>query len=86
MVFLLTSVQVRSIIISVRAFSLAFENFDVGHRTRRKALLQLVGLVGILEHQGVKVALAPHLELCQAGLFALFDPGVYKKRSAFGGR
>lgn len=44
--------------------------------TRRQALLQLVGLVGVLEHQGVQVALAPDLELGQAGLLALLDPGV----------
>lgn len=32
-------------------------------RTRRQALLELLGLVGVLEHEGVQVALAPDLEL-----------------------
>lgn len=44
--------------------------------TGRKALLQLVGLVGVLEHQRVQVALAPDLELGQASLLALLDPGI----------
>lgn len=47
-----------------------------GVPTRRQALLQLVGLVRVLEHQRVQVALAPDLELGQAGLLALLDPGV----------
>lgn len=42
--------------------------------TRRKGLLQLVGLVGVLEHQGVEVLLASDLELDVVGLLALLDP------------
>lgn len=49
---------------------------SVRKHTRGEALLQLVGLVRVLEDQGVQVALAPDLELGQAGLLALLDPGV----------
>jgi hypothetical protein len=46
-----------------------------GKRTRRQALLQLLGLIGVLEDQGVQVSLASDLELDVLGLCALLDPG-----------
>ena len=44
-------------------------------RTRGKALLELVGLVGVLENKGVQEALAADLELDLLGLAVLLDPG-----------
>lgn len=44
-------------------------------RTRGKALLELVGLVGVLEDKGVQEALAADLELDLLGLAVLLDPG-----------
>ena len=41
--------------------------------TRGQGLLQLLGLVGILEHQGVQVRLAADLELDVADLLVLLD-------------
>lgn len=46
-------------------------------RTRGKALLQLVGLVAVLEDEGVEVSLAPDLELDVLGLLVLLDPRGY---------
>lgn len=45
--------------------------------TGRQALLQLLGLVGVLEHQGVQVLLAADLELDVVGLLVLLDPRGY---------
>lgn len=45
-----------------------------GGHTGRKALLELLGLVVVLEHQGVKVLLAADLELDVVGLLVLLDP------------
>ena len=47
------------------------------NRTGRKALLQLLGLVGVLEDKGVQVTLAADLELDLRGLGVLLDPGGY---------
>lgn len=47
------------------------------NRTRRKRLLQLLGLLGILEDQSVEVLLASDLELDGRGLLVLLDPGGY---------
>lgn len=44
-------------------------------RTRRQALLQLVGLVGILQDEGVQETVAADLELGLVGLTALLDAG-----------
>jgi hypothetical protein len=44
-------------------------------RTRRQALLQLVGLVGILQDEGVQEAVAADLELGLVGRAAALDPG-----------
>lgn len=46
----------------------------VGWHTRRQGLLQLLGLVIVLQHQGVKVLLASDLELDVVGLLVLLDP------------
>lgn len=46
----------------------------VGAHTRRQALLQLLGLVIVLQHQGVEVLLASDLELDVVGLLVLLDP------------
>jgi len=43
-------------------------------RTRRQALLQLLGLVGVLEDEGVEVAVTPDLELDLVVLGALLYP------------
>ena len=43
-------------------------------RTRRQTLLELLGLVRVLEHQGVEVLLAADLELDVADLLVLLDP------------
>lgn len=48
--------------------------------TGRQALLQLLGLVGVLEHQGVQVLLAADLELDVVGLLVLLDPRGYNFR------
>ena len=42
-------------------------------RTRRKALFELVGFLGVLQHEGVKVFLAPDLELDVLTLLVLLD-------------
>ena len=42
-------------------------------RTGREALLELLGLLGVLEHQGVQVLLAADLELDVADLLVLLD-------------
>lgn len=44
-------------------------------RTRGKALLELVGLLGVLEDKGVQEALAADLELDLLVLAVLLDPG-----------
>lgn len=44
-------------------------------RTRRKALLELVGLVGVLEDKSVQESVAADLELGLAGLAVTLDPG-----------
>lgn len=80
MIFLLTSVQVRSGRLAVGLVS-ADKRF--GGHTGGQALLELVGLVRVLQDQGVQVALAPDLELGLAGLLALLDPGVCKVRAGF---
>lgn len=46
-----------------------------GVRTGGQALLELLGLLGVLEHQGVEVLLAADLELDVADLLVLLDPG-----------
>jgi len=46
---------------------------DKVQHTRGQGLLQLLGLVGILEHQGVQVLLAADLELDVADLLVLLD-------------
>ena len=45
-----------------------------GDPTRGERLLELLGLVGVLENQGVEVLLAADLELDVVGLLALLDP------------
>lgn len=45
-----------------------------GAHTRRKGLLKLLGLVVVLQHQGVEVLLASDLELDVVGLLVLLDP------------
>lgn len=40
-----------------------------------EALLELLGLVGVLKNQGVEVLLASDLELDVVGLLVLLDPG-----------
>jgi hypothetical protein len=58
-------------------------NFVPSRKYRRRehtggeALLKLLGLVGVLEHQGVEVLLAADLELDVVGLGALLDPRGY---------
>lgn len=42
-------------------------------RTRGQALLELVGLVGVLQDKGVEVLLAANLELGLLGLAVLLD-------------
>jgi hypothetical protein len=49
----------------------------VVRHTGRQALLQLLGLVGILEDKGVEVLLAADLELDVVGLLVLLDPRGY---------
>lgn len=44
-------------------------------RTRGERLLELLGLLGVLEGQGVEVLRASDLELDHSGLLALLDPG-----------
>lgn len=44
-------------------------------RTRRQALLQLVGLVGVLQDKGVDEALAADLELDLLGVAVALDAG-----------
>lgn len=41
--------------------------------TGRQGLLELLGLLGVLEHQGVQVLLAADLELDVLGLLVLLD-------------
>jgi hypothetical protein len=45
------------------------------NRTRRKALLELVGLVGVLKDKSVQESVAADLELGLAGLAVTLDPG-----------
>lgn len=47
-------------------------------RTRGKALLELVGLVGVLEDKGVQEALTADLELGLLVLTVALDPGGCK--------
>lgn len=55
-------------------------NRDRGRaHTRRKGLLKLLGLVVVLQHQGVEVLLASDLELDVVGLLVLLDPRGCKK-------
>ena len=49
-------------------------NCGVG-RTRGQGLLELVGLVGVLQDKGVDEALAANLELDLLGLAVALDPG-----------
>lgn len=49
----------------------------MGERTRGQALLELVGLVGVLQGQGVDEAVAADLELDLLGLAVALDPGSY---------
>ncbi len=51
-----------------------------GH-TRRQALLQLLGLVRVAQHQRVQVAPAAHLELDRRRLGAAFDASRYMGKS-----
>ena len=44
-------------------------------RTRRQALLKLLGLVGVLQDEGVEVLRASDLELGLRGSGVLLDPG-----------
>lgn len=46
-----------------------------GEHTGGEALLELLGLVGVLKNQGVEVLLASDLELDVVGLLVLLDPG-----------
>lgn len=50
------------------------------HRTWGKALLELLGLLGILKDEGVEVSVASDLELDLVGLGALLYPGSCYKR------
>jgi len=51
-----------------------------GEPTGRQALLELLGLVGVLEHKGIQEPLAADLELDLLGLRVLLDPGSCKRR------
>lgn len=46
---------------------------EPSQRTRWQGLLELVGLLGVLEDKGVQVTLAADLELDQGGLLAALD-------------
>lgn len=46
-----------------------------GSRTRRQALLELLGLVGILKDEGIDEARSPDLELDVVGLGVLLYAG-----------
>ena len=59
-------------VLSVSCVSIA--GVSSGEHTGGKALLELLGLVGVLENQGVEVLLAADLELDVVGLLALLDP------------
>jgi hypothetical protein len=48
---------------------------DLGSRTGRQRLLELLGLLGVLQGQGVQVLRASDLELDQGALLVLLDPG-----------
>lgn len=48
------------------------------YRTGRQRLLELLGLLGILQGQGVQVLRASDLELDQRALLVLLDPGGYR--------
>ena len=50
-------------------------------RTWGQALLELLGLVGVLQHQGVLVAVASDLELDLVGLSVLLYPRSYTDES-----
>lgn len=56
-----------------RPFQLEDSSFGRRSRTRGKGLLELLGLLGVLEHQGVEVLLAADLELDVLGLGVLLD-------------
>lgn len=56
------------------AVELNLGQVKVGAHTRRKGLLKLLGLVVVLQHQGVEVLLASDLELDVVGLLVLLDP------------
>jgi len=43
--------------------------------TGGEALLELLGLIGVLQDKGVEVSLAPDLELDLLGVLVLLDPG-----------
>ena len=49
-----------------------------GTRTGRQRLLELLGLLGVLQGQGVQVLGASDLELDQRGLLVLLDPGGWR--------
>lgn len=49
-------------------------------RTRRQALLELIGLVGVLQDKRVDEALAADLELDLLGLAVALDPGGCKRK------
>lgn len=51
-----------------------------GQRTRGKGLLELLGLVGVLEDEGVQVALAADLELDLGVLVAALDASGYDEK------
>lgn len=51
----------------------------VGRRTGREAGLQLLGLLGVLDREGVEEALAPDLELGLVGLLVALDHRSCKK-------
>lgn len=51
------------------------------NRTGRKALLKLVGLVGVLEDEGVEVLLAADLELNGLSLLVLLDASSCERNS-----
>jgi hypothetical protein len=52
-----------------------------GRRTGGKALLQLLGLVRVLQDKGVQVPLAADLELDLLGVGVLLDPGGCNNRA-----
>jgi hypothetical protein len=71
--FLPTSVIARSENLVRRGLVWQLAASGQTRRTRRKALLELVGFLGVLQHEGVKVFLAPDLELDVLTLLVLLD-------------